>query len=153
MSVLELKVPPPVVALLIGALMWLAPADVARLAATFPARPLLAATAAFAGVLLSALAIISFRRAGTTVNPAAPDKASFLVVDGVYRFTRNPMYLALLLVLIGWAIYLGHAPGFLFPALFIGYLNRFQIEPEERVLEWKFGPAYAAYKRKVRRWL
>jgi protein-S-isoprenylcysteine O-methyltransferase Ste14 len=71
----------------------------------------------------------------------------------VYKFTRNPMYLGLLLVLFGWAIFLSNAAAFaLLPGFFV-YMNRFQIEPEERVLALKFGSEYAAYKAKVRRWL
>lgn len=150
---LELKVPPPVVALLIGVLMWLVSRVVPWSEFTLPNRSLIALVAALAGFIVSSLGFFSFRRAGTTVNPTKPSATTSLVVVGVYRLTRNPMYVGLLLLLLAWATYLSSAVAFIFLPVFVLYINRFQIQPEERVLELKFGSEYAAYKGRVRRWL
>src|SRR6185312_11178713 len=96
---------------------------------------------------------LAFRKAKTTKNPMKPQAASSLVTAGVYQRTRNPMYLGLLLVLLGLALYLWSAWSLLGPIFFVMYISRFQIEPEERALATLFGSEYSAYKAKVRRWL
>jgi protein-S-isoprenylcysteine O-methyltransferase Ste14 len=96
--------------------------------------------------------VLTFRRAKTTVNPTTPAAASALVRTGVFRFTRNPMYLGLLLCLVAWAIFLSSVLALLSAPLFVVYMNRFQIAPEERALAALFGDSFAAYKRDVRRW-
>jgi protein-S-isoprenylcysteine O-methyltransferase Ste14 len=153
MSALELKVPPPAVALLSGGLMWLATMSMPWLNFTVPGRGLLAFIAALAGFVVSVLGFFSFRKVGTTVHPTQPSATTSLVVVGIYKLTRNPMYMGLLLVLLGWAILLSNAVAFLLLPLFVLYMNRFQIVPEERALEAKFGSEYGAYKERVRRWL
>jgi protein-S-isoprenylcysteine O-methyltransferase Ste14 len=97
--------------------------------------------------------VVAFRRAGTTVNPMKPESSSSLVVSGIYAFTRNPMYLGFLFALLAWAIYLSHPAAFLVLPLFVWYMNRFQIEPEERALASLFGEAFTTYAARVRRWL
>lgn len=82
-----------------------------------------------------------------------PDKASALVITGVFRVTRNPMYLGLLLFLIGWAILLAHPVAALVVPAFVAYIDRFQIRPEEAALTDRFGARYKEYARTVRRWL
>jgi protein-S-isoprenylcysteine O-methyltransferase Ste14 len=153
MRTLELKIPPAVVLLLLGAVMY----ATARLAPVFgfvlPANRIIAAGVTLIGVIIALLGVASFRRAGTTVNPLQPEAASQLVVSGVYRWTRNPMYLGMLLVLLGWGVLLGNALAFLFAAAFIPLMNRLQIGPEERTLAATFGSAFTAYQSAVRRWL
>jgi protein-S-isoprenylcysteine O-methyltransferase Ste14 len=150
---LELKVPPPVVTLIIATGMWgISPpqsvTETFQLVRIFPASPFVL-LGAFCG--MSALG--SFIRHRTSIDPHHPAKTSCLVVTGLYRHTRNPMYLGLCLLLIGWVILLG-APVALFgPAMFVVYLTRFQIQPEERLLLERFGKDYEAYCKKVRRWL
>ncbi|HKA44666.1 MAG TPA: isoprenylcysteine carboxylmethyltransferase family protein [Burkholderiales bacterium] len=153
MSVLELRIPPPVVMLLTGILMRLASSVMPALAFPIPARVALAVALAVAGFVVASVAFFSFRRVRTTVDPRKPDEATNLVAAGLYKVTRNPMYLGLLLILTGWAIFLANAMAFVFLPVFVLYLNRFQIEPEERALALKFGAQYAAYRAKVRRWL
>jgi protein-S-isoprenylcysteine O-methyltransferase Ste14 len=87
------------------------------------------------------------------VNPLQPDAASSLVSGGVYRWTRNPMYLGMALVLLAWAVYLSSIAALAVLPLFIVYINRFQIEPEERALEARFGAQFERYRKAVRRWL
>ena len=97
--------------------------------------------------------IVAFRQARTTVNPLAPDKCSRLVDSGIFRFTRNPMYLALLMALIGWSIFLGNLWSLVMVLLWVIYIDRFQIRPEEEALETAFGDAFRQYRSKVRKWL
>lgn len=152
-SALELKVPPPAMALLTGGLMWFASSPAASSEFSLPGRTYLASAIALTGFALASLALFSFRRAATTVNPTRPGATSALVVSGVYRFTRNPMYLALLLVLLGWGVFLSNALAFVFLPAFVLYINRFQIAPEELALAQRFGPDFATYKASVRRWI
>jgi protein-S-isoprenylcysteine O-methyltransferase Ste14 len=153
MRALELKIPPVALVIITAALMWL----VSRMGPAFglllPARRALALGLVVAGAVISALGVVSFRRAGTTVNPIKPETAGSLVVSGIYRRTRNPMYLGFLLGLAGWAVFLSNALAFIFLPVFVLYLNRFQIRPEERALSSVFGKDFAAYQSKVRRWL
>ena len=151
MQRLELRLPPPVVLLLWAAAMkagaWVWP----TLAFDLPARRPLAAALALAGLVCALAGAWAFRNAQTTLDPRRPERASCVVSTGIYRCTRNPMYLGLLLA--AWATYLAHALAFVAWPLFIAYLTRFQIVPEERHLREKFGPEYAAYQARVRRWL
>ncbi len=107
--------------------------------------------AAGLGVDLAGLA--AFRGARTTVNPLQPQRASALVTGGVYRFTRNPMYLGMALLLSAWAVHLSSWLALAGPLAFVLYITRFQIVPEERVLQANFGEAFTRYAARVRRWL
>ncbi len=150
---LELKFPPPAVVLVVGALMWLAARALPMPGFEFPGRGQFAAGFAIAGTIMAAAGVVSFRRAKTTVNPMTPASSSSLVVSGIYKRTRNPMYLGFLLVLLGWAIFLSNVIAFLGLPAYVLYMNRYQIEPEERALAALFGVAFAAYRARVRRWL
>ncbi|HUO71938.1 MAG TPA: isoprenylcysteine carboxylmethyltransferase family protein [Solirubrobacteraceae bacterium] len=97
-------------------------------------------------------ALIQFRRARTTVNPIAIDTASALVTDGIYTWTRNPMYLGLALLLAGWAIHLASLSAAFGPPIFVVLIQQFQIRPEEQALRAKFGDEYDRYARRVGRW-
>lgn len=153
MKTLELKIPPPAVALLVAIAMWLAAIASTSLAFILPTRLAIALAVAALGVAISTAGTVSFWRAKTTVNPTRPEAASSLVATGIYRLTRNPMYLGLLLVLAGWAIYLSNAVAFAGPLLFLLYINRFQIVPEERALAARFGMSFEDYRRRTRRWI
>jgi protein-S-isoprenylcysteine O-methyltransferase Ste14 len=153
MSALELKVPPPVVALAIALLMWGVSVVTAPVPVPGVYRIAVALGLVFAGVAVRAVAQLSFLRAGTTLNPINPSNSSAFVSSGIYRFTRNPMYLGRLLQLSGWAVFLSNVLAALLLPLFVLYIGRFQIQPEERALSARFGRAYAEYKQGVRRWL
>jgi protein-S-isoprenylcysteine O-methyltransferase Ste14 len=152
-NILKLKLPPPVVALTAAALMWLLARAVPGMNFAIPARRLLAACIAVAGVLTAIAGIAQFRRAQTTVNPLRPETASTLVVSGIYTRTRNPMYLGLLMLLISWALVLCNALSILVLPAFVLFMNRFQIKPEEGALAALFGDDFSRYKSRVRRWL
>jgi protein-S-isoprenylcysteine O-methyltransferase Ste14 len=151
--VLELKIPPAVLVALTGALMWLGSAATSATALVIPGRRLGAAILMLTGVIIAGLGVASCRRAKTTVNPMKPGSASVLVDGGIYRRTRNPMYLGFFVVLLGWAVFLSNLVAFLLLPAFIFYMNRFQIEPEEKALVALFGQTFTAYKTRVRRWL
>lgn len=153
MNTLELKIPPPLVALSLALLMWLTALCLEPLQIPLSFRLGAALTLVAVGQSISISGILLFRRAGTTVNPFKPGTSSSLVTNGIYRFTRNPMYIGLLLTLLGWAAFLSSPPALFGLAVFVLYMNRFQIEPEERVLSSLFGTDYAAYHARVRRWL
>lgn len=150
---LELKVPPPVVVLITAVLMWLAASLVSPLPVPFGVRASIAVVLACVGAAIDLVAIVTFRRGRTTVNPMKPRQASALVTSGVFGFSRNPMYLGLVLYLVAWAVYLSNWLSVSIVPLFVLYINRFQILPEERVLESLFGERYARYKERVGRWL
>jgi protein-S-isoprenylcysteine O-methyltransferase Ste14 len=153
MQALELKIPPPAVAVLVAAAMWGISLVAPLLDMSAFIRVAAAVTVALVGATFSFAGVLSFRRAKTTVNPTKPETTSSLVCSGVYSVTRNPMYLGLLFVLVAWAVFLSSAWALLGPLAFILYVNRFQITPEERVLSAMFGTSYSAYKSRVRRWL
>jgi protein-S-isoprenylcysteine O-methyltransferase Ste14 len=153
MRSLEVMIPPPAVAALVALAMW----GVSLVAPPLPmlAAVRLAASIALAvvGLVFSVAGVVSFRRARTTVNPTTPEAASSLVSSGIYRVTRNPMYVGLSFVLLAWAVFLSSAWALLGPLAFVLYIDRFQIAPEERALSKLFGSEYTAYRAKVRRWL
>ncbi|MDF0643957.1 MAG: isoprenylcysteine carboxylmethyltransferase family protein [Nitrospira sp.] len=149
---LELKVPPLALVFLFGAVMRLVSAYSA-FTLSLPWRAAFARTVFTVGLAIAIAGVLAFRRAKTTVNPLTPDATTAMVTSGIYRFTRNPMYLGFLLVLAGWAVYLSDLLAFALLPLFVWYMNRFQIVPEERALSAKFPEAFTAYKRSVRRWL
>jgi len=104
-------------------------------------------------LLVAGSAMLAFRRAKTTVSPVQIDAASRVVSNGVYRHTRNPMYVGLTALLTSWAVWLSAPWTLLGPAVFFLFTQRFQIIPEERAMQSRFGRGYSEYKRKVRRWI
>lgn len=156
MSALELKIPPVAVTVLFATLMWLMARSTPALdmGLDLPAGLRLAALALFATVaaIIGLAAVRAFHRARTTVNPLSPQGCTALVTSGVFRFSRNPMYLALLLGLLGWGLYLANPLSVLLALAFVPWMNRFQIQPEERTLQRVFGQAFDDYRRRVRRW-
>ena len=153
MKVLELKIPPPVYALIIGALMWF-------LNSNFPIAQLIEAPWNKIGLAIVIVAgafdfwsLLLFFKKHTTPNPMKPENTSGLVINGLYKISRNPMYVGLLTILMGFAIWLGSLTPFLVLPLFYWLITAMQIKPEERILEEKFGEEYLNYKNRVRRWL
>jgi len=153
MSKLELKVPPDVVALLAAGAMWLVSTGTPSLEVPWAHRVLVAGVLFIAAIALVVSARAAFARAGTTFNPTARSRSDSLVTTGVYRFSRNPMYLGTLFALLAVAALLSNPFSLILSAAFVAYMNRFQIAPEERILGDKFGPAYEAYAASVRRWV
>lgn len=105
------------------------------------------------GVIIGSLGVIAFGLHLTTVNPHHRERVTSFVTSGIYRLSRNPMYLGLLFVLCSWAVYLANWDAVLLLPFLVMYMTRFQIKPEERVLTRKFGDEYMEYTRPVRRWV
>ena len=153
MQTLETKIPPPLVAAIVGLAMWGLARATGPLQSDSHLGGALAAIFAAIGLSFAIPAFFAFQQAKTTVNPMKPEEATALVESGVFRYTRNPMYVGLTALLIGWTCYLESAFALLGPLLFALYIDRFQIAPEERALREKFGESYASYQKRVRRWL
>lgn len=153
MHPLDHKIPPPVVGALAAAGMWLISPMGPSLPVGDAPRHVVSGLLAVIGLGFDLLGILAFRAARTTVNPLRPERASVLVVGGVYTFTRNPMYVGLLFLLLAWAVHLAAVSAFAGPVIYLLYITRFQILPEERVLEKTFGEQYRQYAGRVRRWL
>lgn len=152
MKILELKVPPVIQALLVALLMWLASTLTPSLAMSIAGHFLLGSGFLIAGAGCALSGVWAFRMARTTVDPTQPESTATIVSSGIYGVSRNPMYLGFLMALAGWAFLLSHSLAFLLLPVFVAYMNRFQIAPEERALLLKFGKAYSDYLTSVRRW-
>lgn len=150
---LELKVPPLLVAALTALAMWLAAQATYRFPLDLGPRLGFGLGLALAGGCFSIAGAREFRRVRTTVNPMAPEQASTLVITGIYRRTRNPMYVGFLLVLVGWLVVCRAPAALAGPVLFVATITRLQILPEERVLRGLFGQPYTDYCTRVPRWL
>jgi len=150
---MELKIPPPLLLLLFGSVMW----GISKAGVLAPIESDLAAPLSLAmlvlGLAINIFSAVSFRRASTTINPLKPETATRLVDSGIYKFSRNPMYLGVLLVLSSLAIWLGCVLNIAILFLFVWYITMFQIIPEERALEKVFPETFNLYKSRVRRWI
>ena len=153
MKSLELKVPPLILAIAFALIMYGVALLLPAADLTIDARTSVAIVFAGLGALIVAAGIVAFRRHKTTANPMAPEQAATVVVDGIYRFTRNPMYLGFVLMLAGWAVYLANAGAVLLVPGFVFWMTEWQIKPEERALAIRFGAEYAEYVDAVRRWI
>jgi protein-S-isoprenylcysteine O-methyltransferase Ste14 len=153
MPPLENKIPPPVIAALFAAAMWVLSRYVAGVEVSGSARMVSAILILLLGVFFCLAGVVSFKRAKTTVNPLKPETASALVNSGIYRISRNPMYVGFALILFAWAAFLASPWALLGVIGFVLYMNRFQITPEERALGALFGDEFVDYRSRVRRWL
>ena len=152
-SGLQLKVPPDATWLGVAALMWLAAATTPGFAIPTLLRLGIAAPLLGVGVAIVVAARLMLSRAHTTWRPADPGRTTSLVTDGVYRHSRNPIYLGMLLALLAWAVVLADPLALALSAVFVLYVDRFQIGPEERALSEVMGDEYRDYMGRVRRWL
>jgi len=156
MRQLEHLVPPPIVLLFTLIIMFvISRFDQVRVlrADNFLINNMVATGLVIIGAAIVIMGIQEFKRTKTTVNPLRPETASNLVTSGIFRITRNPMYLGMLLIAFSSVAYYGSAWCLIAVAAFRGYINRFQIKPEERAMEKLFGQRFATYKSKTRRWL
>lgn len=149
----ENRIPPPLVAVICALLMWLSAGQWPTVEAPGSWRLVGSLVLLVSGVGVCLAGVICFHRAKTTVNPLKPASASVLVTSGIYRVTRNPMYLGFALVLVAWAVLLASPFAWLGVAVFVLFINRFQILPEERALRRLFGEALDEYCARVRRWI
>jgi protein-S-isoprenylcysteine O-methyltransferase Ste14 len=150
---MNLVVPPPIVFVLIAAAMWWVGRSFEHGKYSFSYQTPIALALVGLGAALAALGLRSFIAARTTPNPMRPTRATHLVTSGVYSFSRNPMYLGDLIMLAGIAVWTGSVLNAPLLAVFVWYIDRYQIAREERALTEVFGDQYAAYCVKVRRWV
>ncbi|AZQ57920.1 isoprenylcysteine carboxylmethyltransferase family protein [Maribacter sp. MJ134] len=149
---MELKLPPVIVFFVFGLLMFLLNKFLPFGFFDFFGRLVLVKLLVGMAVGILTISIVQFFRTKTTVDPGKPSKTTQLVTNGLYKFSRNPMYLGMLLMLLAWGLKLGNAFNVLLASGFVFYMNRFQIIPEEKILGNKFGKEYARYVTKTRRW-
>ena len=149
----ELKVPPVALTVVFAVVMWVASTFFSAASFSLPSASIVAFTFVFIGGGIALAGVSAFRQHCTTVNPMKPETTASVVTAGIYRVTRNPMYLGLAFILLGWAIYLANLAAMFFIPAFVAYMTRFQIKPEEHALLAKFGPSYADYMAAVRRWV
>ncbi len=149
---MKLKIPPPFQGLFAAALVWGLDQLFPALSTSFPLQKTLALVLIVVGAGIDLISVFAFFKAKTTINPLSPQATKQLVVSGTFRISRNPMYLGMLLILSGWAIWVGNVTGVLAILLFVNSITYSQIKPEEKVLEEKFGSIYTEYKASVRRW-
>ena len=150
---MELRIPPPLLALILAVLMW-AISKMGHFASIeLEVITPLSIFVLVVGFAIDISAVISFRMANTTINPLKPEKTRQLVKVGIYKKTRNPMYVGLFLILCSWALWLGNY--FAFPILFffVWYMTKFQIIPEEQMLKALFPEDFESYQLTVRRWI
>ena len=150
---LELRIPPLALTAAIAVAIALVTVYAPLVRLPFPGQKYASAALVLIGFLLAAVGVAQFRRSRTTVNPLSPNQASTVVTTGLYRVSRNPMYLGMALVLLGVAAWGSALAGYLLVVGFCWYLTRFQIIPEERALLAAFGEEFAQYMGRVRRWI
>ena len=148
---LNTKIPPPIVAILFAVMIFYFSDSFAHV--DLPFKIYISLFFVLLGFFITFSSARNFKKKETTVNPIKPEEASQLVTDGFFKITRNPMYLGMLLFLLGLSIYNGLIVGLVFLPLFVGYITFFQIIPEERAMIKIFGEDYKAYMKKVRRWI
>lgn len=153
MHPLDLKIPPPAIAIICGGFAWLLAHFTPGFDLDVPAKIPIVAVLVLVGLSLDLSGLLSFRKAKTTFNPLSPSRSKVIVQSGLYRFTRNPMYLGMVFELLGLCVFLANPLTVTSVAAFMAYITRFQIVPEERLLLAKFGAPYARYTRSVRRWV
>jgi protein-S-isoprenylcysteine O-methyltransferase Ste14 len=147
------KIPPPIILLLSGIAMWFIAHSGFACTIANPVALIMAIILAAIGIFVSVSAIRRFKAVETTISPLQPDSATSLVHHGVFSRTRNPMYVGLFLVLLGWAVWLQSLSNGIVLIAFVLCLTELQIKPEEAALRKIFGQGYVDYCKQVRRWI
>ena len=145
------KVPPPIITLICGLGIYFSRPLFPKY--NFISIDIIAASFFLLGIIMLITAVLSFKKRSTTVSPLQPEKASYLVVSGIFKYSRNPMYLGMLLILISMTIKFNFVGGILIIFAFITFITKFQIIPEETALEKLFGKEFTRYKKKTKRWI
>lgn len=152
-AILDNRVPPPLVCLVCGVGMYFTAGAGGESTLAFASHYGIGLSWLCLSLILIVLSIRQFKQHQTTVNPLRPSQASQLVSSGIFSVTRNPMYLSLTTILIGLMFFLGNWLGLMWLAVFMLYIQCFQIYPEERAMQLLFGEAYRDYCSRVRRWI
>ena len=150
---MKLKIPPALQVAIFATLMWIIKKTTTFIHFDFEEQKTVSWIVFGMGMLIEIIAIYAFRKARTTANPLHPSKTSKLVIVGIYKISRNPMYLGMLFILVAFVVELGNLFTFPILILYVWYITIFQIKPEEKVLTKLFGSDYSTYCTKVRRWI
>ncbi len=150
---MKLFIPPPLYGLLFFAAMWWLDKLVPQFSFYFMGQLSFAIIIGLMGLAIDIIAIISFLKTKTTINPLAPQNTNSIVTTGLYRYSRNPMYVGLFCLLVAAALWLGNILNVFLLLIFLFLITVFQIKPEEAILAKKFGASYQHYCQRVRRWL
>ena len=145
------KIPPPIITLICGLGIYFSRPLFPKY--NYISIDIIAASFLLLGIIILITAVLSFKRQSTTVSPLQPEKASYLVVSGIFKYSRNPMYLGMLLILISMTIKFNFVGGILIIFAFITFITKFQIIPEETALKRLFGKEFTRYKKKTKRWI
>lgn len=148
---LKTKIPPPIIAIAFIVILYISSLWMDRF--IFEGQSIFSLFIFILGLGCVLSASTQFRRINTTVNPLHPESASHLVVDGIFKFTRNPMYVGLCAVILAFGFYVGTWFVFILLPLFVISINYLQIVPEEVALQKLFGDEYVSYCNSVRRWI
>ncbi len=150
---MKLLIPPPVQAIICALAMWLLATRITDFAFSFLYQQQVAVLFCMVGIGIDLFSVGLFTRVKTTVSPFSPNKTKTLVTTGLYKYTRNPMYLGMCFILTGLALWLGNWSTFFMLPIFVGFITNLQIIPEEEILLEKFGEEYGEYMLRVRRWI
>ena len=150
---MRLLVPPPIYAIGFAGFIWAMSLWFPQFGFDFTGKVVLSGVVAITGLGLDLVSLQRFFKAHTTVSPMSPRDTKTIVEDGIYRYTRNPMYLGLTLILGAFALWIGNLLGFIAIPVFIWVITQFQIRPEEEILLEKFGEPFGDYMMRVRRWI
>ena len=150
---MRLKIPPAVQLFISALLMWIISIYAVNVRFIFYFSNELALFSLIIAGTIIVFGIAAFKKAETTVNPFNPDKASSLVARGIYQYTRNPMYFGLLLLLFSIGFYLQNLASMFVLPIYVWFISKYQIIPEEESLHKLFGQDYVNYQERVRRWI
>ena len=145
------KIPPPLVVLILVISTFFSSKKIDLI--QIPFQSLISIFILSMGILILLNPVLKFKKSKTTINPIKFKKVNKLVTSGIYKYSRNPMYLGLLMIVISSSIFYLNIYSILTPLFFYLWINRFQIKREEVFLTEKFGEDYLSYKKKTRRWI
>ena len=146
-----IKIPPPILVIILTSLVYFSSTKLELI--YLPYRQIVSVIILIIGLIIIVSPVVDFIKSKTTVNPVKFKNVNRLVTTGIYRYSRNPMYLGMILIIISTTIYYLNFLSVFSPLIFYIWINKFQINREEIFLEEKFGSEYLKYKSKTRRWI
>ena len=147
----KLKIPPPILVIILITSIYFSSDKLDLI--SIPYRTLFSIVILSIGILVIINPVVKFIKSKTTVNPVEFKNVEKLVTSGIFKYSRNPMYLGMIMIIISTTVYYLNFYSLLTPFIFYFWINRFQIKREEVFLEEKFGQEYLSYKTKTRRWI
>ena len=146
-----IKIPPPILVIILTSLVYFSSTKLELI--YLPYRQIVSVTILIIGLIVIVSPVVDFIKSKTTINPVKFKNVNRLVTTGIYRYSRNPMYLGMILIIISTTVYYLNFLSVFSPLIFYIWINKFQINREEIFLEDKFGSEYLKYKSKTRRWI